>query len=292
MANAASNPYGYGFVGLSPTTFYRIPPDNAKSSGASIAKEPHLILLASWLNASPRHVAKYTAGYQKLFPTSRILLVTTSTIHFLIQPTSQRINEFEPALGILENIQPQEEILLHSFSSGGATAVFLIAKTYQTRTGQPLPISKAIFDSSPGTAGYASTVRAFSVTLPKNIIAWGIGAAFLRVLFGIWFFVETVTARENIVDVVRKGLNNEKLFAAKVARLYIYSRKDEMIRWQDVEAHADEAHAKGYKVEKVRYLDSVHAGHLLQDEGRYWSAVTRLWDSEYLTSPGLIVVAW
>jgi uncharacterized protein DUF829 len=292
MANATPTPYGYGFVELSPSAFYRVPPENTKSSWASIAKAPHLILLASWLNASPQHVAKYTAGYQKLFPTSRILLVTTSTMHFLLQPTSQRINEFEPVLDILKKIPPQEEILLHSFSSGGATAIFLIAKTYLARTGQPLPISKAIFDSSPGTAGYASTVRAFSEALPKNIIAWSIGAAFLQVLFGIVYFTESITARENILDIVRKGLNNEDLFTPKAARLYIYSRKDEMISWQDIEAHAHEAQAKGYKVEKVRYLDSVHAGHLFRDEGRYWSAVTALWDSDYLSGPGLMVVAW
>ena len=94
------------------------------------------------------------------------------------------------------------------------------------------------------------------------------------------------------MNVVRRGLNDEKLFATKVARLYVYSGKDEMIRWRDVEAHADEAQAKGYKVEKVRYLDSVHAGHLFQDDGRYWGAVTRLWDSEFLSGSGLIVVAW
>lgn len=245
------------------------------------------------MNASPRHVAKYTSGYQKLFPTSRILVVATSTMHFLLQPTRQRVLELEPVLDMLKNLRPNEKVLLHSFSTGGATAVSLIARSYRARTGRPLPIAKAVFDSSPGTAGYASSVRAFSAALPKNnIIAWGVGAAFLRVLLGLWFIVETVTARENIVDVVRRGLNDRKLFATEAARMYIYSGKDEMIRWQDVEAHAEEARAKGYKVEKVRYLDSAHAGHLLQDEGRYWGAVARLWGSDYLSGSGLIRVAW
>jgi len=150
-------------------------------------------------------------GTRKLFPTSRILLVTTFTINFLIQPTSQRINEFEPALDILKNIRRQEKVLLHSFSSGGATAIFKIAQTYQARTGQPLPISKAIFDSSPGTFGYA-TVKAFSVALPKNIILGTVGAISLRVLFSFWFLAEKMTATENITDVARRGLNDESLF--------------------------------------------------------------------------------
>jgi len=68
MTNIAPSPFGYGFVKLSPTTFYREPPKNVKSPGVSIAKEPYLILLASWMNADPRHVAKFTAGYQKIIP--------------------------------------------------------------------------------------------------------------------------------------------------------------------------------------------------------------------------------
>ena len=98
--------------------------------------------------------------------------------------------------------------------------------------------------------------------------------------------------KETIVDTARKGLNDPELFPTHAVRLYIYSTADEIIQWQDVEAHAKEAEAKGYKVQKVKYLESGHAAHLLHDENRYWIAVTRLWDSEYLSSPGSIVAAW
>jgi hypothetical protein len=292
MEKIVPGPYGSGFELLSPTVFYRTPRGNPRPSGTTISKEPYLILLASWLNAEPRHVAKIAQGYERLFPTARLLILSTSTVHFLVQPTSQRIKEFEPVLGILNSIQPQEKVLLHAFSSGGATAIFQLAKEYQGRTGLPLPISKAIFDSCPGTSGYLSTVRAFSVNLPQAAIIRGVGAIALRILFGFWSFAEAITGTENIVDVVRRGLNNAELFDAKVARLYVYSAKDEMIDWRDVETHADEAKAKSFTVEKLRYQNSVHVGHLFQDPARYWDAVTALWDSDYLSGPGMIVVAW
>ncbi len=288
----APSPYGFGFVQLSPTIFYRVPPNGIKASGASITKEPSLILLTAWMNALPRHVAKYTTGYQKLFPSSRVLLITTSTSHFLIQSTAQRIKDLEPALSILTDLQPNEKALLHSFSNGGAAATWLLAKTYSARTGQALPIFKAIFDSAPGSQDYASSLAAFSMGLPKNPIVGTIGSGLLRVLLRVWFFYKYVVGTEHIVDIVRKGLNDVNLLPTLAVRLYVYSVADKLIQWQDVETHAREAQSKGYKVQMVKYLNSGHAGHLLQDEKRYWAAVTGLWDSDYLSSPGSIVVAW
>ena len=293
MANAvaAPNPYGFGFVELSPTVLYRAPPDKIQPSGASITKEPSLILLTSWMNASPRQVAKYTTRYHRLFPLSRVVLVTTSSLHFLVQSTNQRIKDLEPALDILKSLQPKERVLLHAFSNGGVIAAWLLAKTYRAHTGQSLPISEAIFDSAPGSQGYTASLAAFSIGLPKNTIARAIGSGLLRIVLGVWFCYIYITAKETIVDTVRKGLNDPDLFPTHAIRLYVYSSADEIIQWQDVEAHAGEAQAKGYNVQKVKYLDSGHTAHLLHDENRYWSAVTGLWDSDYLSSPGSVVVA-
>lgn len=74
--------------------------------------------------------------------------------------------------------------------------------------------------------------------------------------------------------------------------MYIYSGRDELVHAQDVEEHAEKAEKGGYEVLKVRYLESAHAGHLLQDEGRFWGNVVRLWDSGFLSGPGMIVCAW
>ena len=128
--------------------------------------------------------------------------------------------------------------------------------------------------------------------LPKNPVAHSIGSGLLHILLGVWFCYVYLTGNEQIVDTVRKGLNDTDLFSTAASRLYVYSVADKLIFWQDVEAHATEAETKGYKVQTVKYLESGHTAHLLQDEKRYWNAVSGLWDSAYLSSPGSIVDAW
>lgn len=67
-----------GFVQLDDTTSIYRPPnshDNASGTLQNKQQEPDLIVFCSWMSAAPKHVAKYTEGYQKLFPNTTILLV-------------------------------------------------------------------------------------------------------------------------------------------------------------------------------------------------------------------------
>lgn len=67
-----------GFVQLDDTTsIYRLPNshDAATASLQSKQQEPDLIVFCSWMSAAPKHIAKYTDGYRKLFPNTTILLV-------------------------------------------------------------------------------------------------------------------------------------------------------------------------------------------------------------------------
>ena len=288
---AASNPYAPGFVQLSPTVFYHAAPDDETvPSRAIVTRGPNLILITSWMNALPRHVRKHITALQRLFPSARVLLITTSTSHFLIQPESRRIKQLDPALDILQSLQPQERVLLHAYSNGGAAAAFLIAKTHHARTGQPLPISKAVFDSAPGTQRYSSAVAAFSAGLPKNPISRAIGTALLQILLGIWYCYLSITRSQTILDRLREGLNDPELFPTDAARLYVYSMADQLIQWQDVEAHAKEAGTRGYSIHMLKYLDTAHIAHMLSDGKRYWTAVTELWDMSDQASPESAVV--
>ena len=279
-AAAKPNAYGAGFTQLSPSVFYRIPSKNVEPAKKSKIKEPDLILLAAWMNASPRHVAKYTAAYQKVFPTSPVLVIKTETAHFLWQSDEQRIQGFEPALDILRNLQPQEQVLLHAFSNGGAAASWQLAQAYQARMGQTLPTSKVVLDSTPGIQGYDTAVTAMKLGLPKNPILQILGILFLRVFIGAWFLYSWALSRESIVDQMRRGVNDPSLFSTRAKRLYIYSMADELILWQDVEAHAKEAEGKGYNLQMVKYIDSKHTAHMQRDEKRYWEAVVGLWNSK------------
>jgi hypothetical protein len=82
---------------------------------------------------------------------------------------------------------------------------------------------------------------------------------------------------ENAVERLRAGLNDKQLFAAEAPRLYAYSKADRMVWWEDVEEHAKVAEDLGWEVERVRFEDSAHAGHVLEGGERYWDAVRRTW---------------
>lgn len=275
-----SNSYGPGFVELSSTVFYRESPDSSNDSDTSATTQaPDLIILAAWMNALPKHVAKYTSAYQKLFPSSRILVIVTTTVHILAQPERQRIQDLEPALSLIHAIQPQEKVLLHAFSNGGASAIWTLARTHHARTGKRLPLSATVFDSTPGSQTYEVALAAFTVGLPKNPMVRAVGSLVLRVFLGVWLLYDVVMRSEKFLDKVRDGLNNTQLFDVDVQRLYVYSVTDKLVPWEAVEEHAMEAEEKGFKVRLEKYEESGHCSHLLDDEKRYWGAVLGVWES-------------
>ena len=67
-----------GFVQLDDTTSIYWPSDSYNAAMATLQdkqQEPDLIVFCSWMSAAPKHIAKYTDGYQRLFPNTPILLV-------------------------------------------------------------------------------------------------------------------------------------------------------------------------------------------------------------------------
>src|SRR5947207_776663 len=89
--------------------------------------------------------------------------------------------------------------------------------------------------------------------------------------------------RENMVDWVRKELDNKKLFAEKGVKCYVYSKEDELVMWEDVEKHADGAERRNWRVKRERFKGSKHIGHMLVDKERYWEVVRATWEEGVAT---------
>lgn len=64
----------------------------------------------------------------------------------------------------------------------------------------------------------------------------------------------------------------------KVRRCYVYSKEDELIRWEDVEEHARLA-GGGERVKLERFTGP-HVAHLKGERKRYTEVVRRLWEEE------------
>jgi hypothetical protein len=60
-------------------------------------------------------------------------------------------------------------------------------------------------------------------------------------------------------------------------RLYLFSRADKFIPWQDVTHHAETAKERGMHVHCELFEESEHVAHLRVEPERYWSSVQEIW---------------
>lgn len=156
-----------------------------------LSNHPSLIILNTWLNASPKHIQKYVSNYRTIYPQSPILLTTSNWRDWTFRSKTSLNNAISPVISYIISLttssKAQPKILLHMFSNGGATTAVRIAYQYKQQTkGKPLPISKMILDSTPGKGNYFRTITAFAIALPswrKNPVYRFFGLFLLHVVF-------------------------------------------------------------------------------------------------------------
>ncbi|KAK3214026.1 hypothetical protein GRF29_28g1815303 [Pseudopithomyces chartarum] len=240
-------------------------------------KEP-LILLFSWMGAAPKHIAKYTVAYRKLFPTARIVLIRNELGDFFrSEATYEEL--LKPAIGIVkEHVKAGGQFLVHSFSNGGGNQLAQFAKAWTKREGTPLPMRAIAIDSAPGNGSWMRSHKAIATSLPSFWLWKLLGSATIHLFLACLFVIDKVSGREPTIAVLRRQLNDSAILRKQAPRVYLYSKADEMVGHDEVEEHADQAEAQGWNVTRVRFERSAHAGHIREDEGRYWGAVKTAWD--------------
>lgn len=241
-------------------------------------KETPLILLFSWNAAAAKHIAKYTVSYQKLFPTSRVLLIRcftpdifrhTSAYPPLLKPTMELVAEHTKSGG---------EVLVHSFSNGGGNQVKEFAKAWKAQFGTILPMRAQILDSAPTKGPWMKAHAAIFASLPRNLFWRWTGGVLVHILLILTFITDKLMRRENRMVIICRELNDEKVFDPRVPRVYLYSRADTMVGFEEADEHADIAKVKGWDVTKVQFENSAHCGHVREDEAKYWAAVLEAWN--------------
>ena len=282
------------------------------SSEAATQDTPDLILLTSWTGALPRHIAKYTLSYNQLYPGVPILAITTIISDLAFHSLKTKVRALAPAARYLVTSN-RDRILLHAFSEGGTHKAVCLAGAYllaqSPSAGMPsslssrprstpadpgsqggngqvkrLPVRAFVFDSTPGTPRYTSNVAAFKRSLPRSPAARALGVPIgASVLAVTWvLFVVFVGYENNIISETRRALNDDSLWAdvRGAPRTYLFSEKDDLVHWRDVEKHGRETAEKlGVRSLLVRFRMSGHCGHARGNEGLYWGAVRRTWEA-------------
>ena len=292
-----------GFSQLSESVFLYSPPSSSSSSsssrhvghstGSSLessnvaiinknnnhdSQSPGLIVLLTWMSASPRHITKYTSGYARLFPTAQIMVITVSMADIVWRRNSVQESRLASAVNVTHTYlqSPEPRILLHLFSNGGAQQTCRLAAVFRRSEGIPLPLNMMVLDSAPGRATYRRSAHAMILSLPKSPMLRVLGILLVHLVLIVIWIINGVFGVENVIDRLRRELNTQGSFSTKTPRCYLYSKMDQTVWWEDVEDHANEAVQKGWHVAKVLFQKSTHVAHLMEDEQKYWGAIMQL----------------
>ncbi|KAF2114258.1 hypothetical protein BDV96DRAFT_453290, partial [Lophiotrema nucula] len=266
-----------GFSPVAPTIWEHQTFDTSEKPPTGTS--PDLIILFSWTSANGRHVLKYTSKYQALFPTSRILVVTTSIKDLCFRSSSAKQSRLQPAVNRILSYGNNDNILIHVFSEGGSNKAVEFAEAYQRTTGSRLPCSALCLDSTPGHPRFFRLCSALRKSLPRFRILRASGLVIgSAVLGGIWITYSVFKGAENnVISTTRRRFMDDKYWDMEAPRCYLYSKADELIAWQDVQEHATEARYRGVPVVEECFEKSAHCKHAAKDPTRYWGAVEETW---------------
>ncbi|KAL2798613.1 hypothetical protein BJX66DRAFT_295309 [Aspergillus keveii] len=252
-----------------------------------------LIILCTWLGgASPRRLAKYTAGYARLFPTATILLITTTIAEITVKSFAAVKERLGPARKVISHFLDANSegggtsrpVLLHIFSHRGSNIGTQLVRSIKEDSLAKherfiSALRLVIFDCCPGDSAFIRQYNAAAVSLPpaktypiRNLI----GKAILYPSIGLLSVLQAAGVISD-VDGLRAELNDPRLFGSSARRFYMYSVEDEMVRWEEVERHMEDGRARGYLVHGERFEKGAHCALVMLDEVRYWTLVERAW---------------
>jgi hypothetical protein len=242
--------------------------------------DPDLIVLCTWMGAAHTYITKYTNTYATQFPSASQLVVSSSLADMTWRSHTSQGDRIHPAVKILTSTlekNPHARILLHIFSDGGANSACQLATQLRVCTNRPFPAAAMILDSTPGLRAYKTCRDAIVNSMPSSFLVRSIGTPFTHMYLTYVWIIETFLGVENVRERRRLDLNDGKLFSSHAPRLYVYSKADKIIPWTGVEEHSDAAENAGLRVERRRFEDTPHVGHIRRYAGTYWEAVNVFW---------------
>lgn len=243
---------------------------------------PTTILFFAWLGALPRHFSKYITYYTDRYPNARILVITNSNADLIYRSYATQEKRLEPALQVVladTNLDGRGRLLTHAFSNGGSNALANLLLAFHRRTGKPMPLRALILDSAPGRVHLRPLADAMRMSMPKQTYLRLPILIFVFSILAVLWVMHRVFRLENAVDKLWRLLNDPQLSLLDAKRCYVYSKSDKLVKWQDVEEHANDAERRGYHVTREEFHASEHVSHMKLDRVKYWSAVERVWNS-------------
>ncbi|EHK24323.1 uncharacterized protein TRIVIDRAFT_189679 [Trichoderma virens Gv29-8] len=260
----------------------------------STNNSPRLIIICTWLGgATPHRIRKYLDGYSSLYPSSSILLITARFLEIAALPFSVLHARLAPARNaVIKHIETETEqpsILWHIFSHGGCnTAIQMALSLHHQRSDIDLSkhIGLLVLDCCPGDASFENAYRAAAYSLPSAFPARVVGQTLLYPTVAIINGLQSAGLMRSVKH-LRAHLNDTAVLGT-ARRLYLYSKADQVVRWEDVEAHIENARTqRSLRAQGVAFHGSPHCALVRDHSHEYWQTIASHWDApEAGKSPG------
>ena len=243
----------------------------------SHAAESPTILLHTWMNAAPAHIIYYFRNWHELLPDARIIIVQGTVPDIVYRTAATQKRGLGPVLSALR-AEPNSPLYMHLFSNAGANSAAILSRAFKetsTNGDVVLPLRGLLLDSAPSRGSYEAAYAGMVYQVPRHPFPLHyLGVALTHALVVVAFLLEALTGKPNTLSQSSSDLNDSSLLPAGISRVYLYSKEDLLVGWEDVEYHAAIAESRGWAVTRAAFQGTDHCRHGKgRDEARYWKFV-------------------
>ena len=121
---------------------------------------------------------------------------------------------------------------------------------------------------------------AFSIAIRNPVVRY-IALVLIYIVHAFRLSLQTVFGIDMMGTQCLKALLNPRLLPwmkSQTPRLYVFSKKDELVPWKAVQQHAEAAKTSGLNVRCEVFEESAHVAHMRVDPKRYWASIQDLWE--------------
>jgi hypothetical protein len=285
-----------GFTAITDQIFVREPDAEPAAEGETDTQavpdrdQPDVVLIYGWGDGLPKHVAKYADGFRALFPRARQFLVLSPIAKAMFSSNEQRAEAMKPLVRAMfadavakQAPPPPTRVLAHTMSNTGAINYSGTLHAHNALFGGPLEHQLLVMDSTPGsTVMTVENLKRWSRAMALGTAPWFpwpfvVTQAIMGVLLVVNECVQRAVGRENAGAAARRAAADESFLRRDVRTLYLYSQEDDLIAYQDIEAHVAESRSRGWEADTVLFDGSGHVGHMRMHPVKYWDAMRQSW---------------
>ncbi len=281
-----------GFAALSDQVFVR--EADAQKEDAERG-QPDVVVIYGWGDCLPQHVLKYAVGYRGLFPQAKQVVVLSPIAKAMFTSLKQRSSFMKP---VVEATFPpgtdhtkDKKILIHAMSNTGAINFAATLNEYLHQYKKAMPHTLFVTDSTPGGTNLTwANLKRWSRAMALGTASWFPWPfVFTQSIWGLFLLFNQLylwVRRRKHAGAWSRVAANDASYATKSAqRLYMYSKEDDLIGYEDIEEHAVEARAKGYAVSTKSFEGSGHVGHMRMHPEEYWATIGESWQRVMTAHP-------